>query len=157
MDSLFGKMVNASQNVLFVGEAPTEADLNQPAGAGVASSICSSLHVRGFSPSPIEDWRDSGWSIRLSTNKAVFEIALAQTIEPNLWMLQIACANEPSLLARMFGKRSLDHSKDILRISCAVHETLVENGYTEIRWCLNGFPNENNSTSVPMPPHEKAK
>ncbi|NOZ38848.1 MAG: hypothetical protein GXP24_01310 [Planctomycetes bacterium] len=145
-----------SRNVLFVGESPPDDEHGHPLGVGIARLIKRSLRDHGFNPNPIDNWRDCGWSFDFSINDAQFEISLASTAETNLWMLQITCTNEPGVIARLCGKRSVDHSDDIHEIASTVHETLQSNGYTDLRWCLDGYPDDGESTPEPVHPHGKA-
>ena len=49
----------------------------------------------------------------MTVGEAELQIALASTAQPKLWMLQIACLNDPGLIARLFGKRFVDRSGEV--------------------------------------------
>jgi hypothetical protein len=148
--------MTASQNVLFVGESPPDTEYDHPPGVGIARLIERSLGDKGYNPEPIDNWRDCGWSIGFSTSEGEFEISLASTAETNLWGLQIACTNEPGMIARLFGKSAVDHSDDIYRVAATVHETLQSGSYTHQRWRLDGYPDDGESTPEPLHAHGKA-
>ena len=148
--------MTASQNALFVGESQAGDEHEHPPGVGIARLIEHSLRNHGYNPNPINNWRDCGWSIDFSMNGGAFEISLASTAETNLWMLQIACTNRPGMLARLLGRRSVDHADDIHKIAFTVHQTLQSNGYTDLRWCLDGYPDDGGSNPEPLPPIGKA-
>lgn len=141
--------MTASQTVLFVGASPPDDEYEDPPGVGIARLIERSLRERGYSPDEIDNWRDCGWSVQLAIGDGRFEIALAATTEPDLWMLQIASTNEPGLVARLFGKRATDRSGDVYEVAVAVHEALRSHGYIDLRWRLDGYPDDGESTPEP--------
>lgn len=148
--------MTASQNVLFVGESPPDAEFGHPPGVAIARLVERSLRDRGYYSTPIANWRDCGWCFDFTIDGGRYEISLASTAENNLWMLQIACTNKPGIIAWLFGKRSIDRSDAIHKIACAVQDTLQSNGYTKLRWCLNGYPDDGEPTPVSMHPRGMA-
>jgi hypothetical protein len=138
-----------SQNVLFVGESTGDDPHEHPPGAGIAQRIANSLGEQGFLPGSIDNWRDCGWSIELLLGQAVLEIGLAATAEPKLWMLQVACLNHPGFLARIFGAKKLDCSKELFEVASAIHRALVSAGYAEIRWRVDGYPDDGDNSREP--------
>ncbi len=146
----------SSQNALFVGESPADPEYDHPPGAAIARMIECSFRDRGYSTNAVDNWRDCGWSFDCAINNCQFEICLAQTSEPKLWMLQNASTNEPGCIAWLFGKRSADFSDAIHKIACEVHETLQINGHTSLRWCIDGYPDYIKSTPVPTLAPRKA-
>lgn len=149
--------MNASQNVLFSGDSPSDTEFNHPPGASIARLVRGGVRDRGYAPSPIDNWRDCGWFFTFSIDEGRYEILLAQTAENNLWMLQIACVNDPGKVARLFGKRFVDRSDTIHEIAAVIQLVLKSNGYTRLRWRLNGYPNDRESTAEPSHPREMAK
>lgn len=137
-----------SQNVLFVGESYGDDPLGPP-GWGIARHIAGELRGRGFNPDPTENWRDCGWSTNLAIGEAALQVALTQTTESNLWMLQVACVNQPGFLACLFGAKRSDRSSELFEIASTIHRILMEGGYREIRWCIDGYPDDENSTPEP--------
>jgi hypothetical protein len=154
---LFGLTMNASQNVLFSGDPPLDAEFNYPPGATIAHLVNDALRDRGYEPSTIDNWRDCGWFFNLSINDGRYEISLAQTSSNNQWILQIACTNDPGTIARLFGKRFVDRSDTLHEIAAAIQGILESNGYTELRWRLDGFPDDSESTSEPSHARGMAK
>jgi hypothetical protein len=141
-----------SQNVLFVAESVGD-DEHEPPGLSIAKVLESGLRERNFSPSPPDNWRDCGWSMDLSVGEATLQIAIAATTEPRLWMLQVAStATEPGIIGRLLGKRTVDRSADVYAVASAIHDVLQVSGYSNIRWCLDGYPDEGESTPEPPPP-----
>jgi len=146
----------SSQNVLFVGESSGDDDY-EPPGASIARRIEHDLRTRGYTPSPIDNWRDCGWSIDLTVGEAALQIALSSTTQAKLWMLQIACLNDPGLVARLFGKRFIDRSGEVFDVASAIHDILQSSGHTDIRWCLDGYPGDMPSMPEPIPPQQQAR
>lgn len=145
-----------SQNVLFVGESPGDEEYDPP-GAFIARQVAEGLRSNGFSPSPIDNWRDCGWSMDLEFGDAELQIALTATAEPKGWMLQIACMNDPGFIGRLLGKRFVDRSSEIFETALAVHDSLVSSGFTHIRWCLDGYPDDAESTPQPVRPNHQVR
>lgn len=137
-----------SQNVLFVGESNGDDPLGPP-GMGIARHIADELRRRGFNPDPTENWRDCGWSINLAIGDAALQVALTQMTESNLWMLQVACVNQPGVLARLFGAKRSDRSLELFDIASAIHRILMEAGCRKIRWRIDGYPDDGNSSPEP--------
>jgi hypothetical protein len=119
--------------------------------------VSNALRDRGYDSSPIDNWRDCGWFFIFSINDGRYEIAIAQTSENNLWMLQIACTNDPGAIARLFGKRFVDRADPLYEIAAAVQDILKSNGYTRLHWRLDGYPDERQSTTEPSHPRGMAK
>ena len=71
-------------------------------------------------------------------------------------MIQIASVNDPGWLARLFGRKFIDHSDSIFKIAISVHEILQEFGFTNIQWTHDDYPNANNSTEEPVHPDSNA-
>jgi hypothetical protein len=149
--------MNSSQNVLFSGDSPSDTEFTHPPGASIARLVSSAVRDRGYDASPIDNWRDCGWFFNFSIDDGRYEISLAQTAEKNLWMLQIACVNDPGKIARLFGKRFVDRSDTIHEIAAAVQRVLISKGYTRLRWRLNGYPDDRESTTEPSHPRGMAK
>ena len=153
--SFFDQPMTTTQNVSFVGKCPPVDGIDHPPGEGIARLLERSLRDQGFNLELVDNWRDCGWLIWFAIENSKFEIALASMAEANVWMLQIACASDPGVIARLFGKRAVDHCDEVHKIACAVHDILQANGYTELRWRLNGFPDKEQSTPTPLHPQEK--
>ncbi len=145
-------MKNASHNVLFSGNTPPDAEFDYPPGASIARLVNNTLLDRGYEPSAIDIWRGCGWFFDLSIDDGLYEISLAQTAEDNLWMMQIACTNDPGTIAQLLGKRFVDHSVTLYEIAASVRDVLESNGYTRMRWCLDGYPDSVEWTAEPLHP-----
>ena len=140
-----------SQNVVFAAEAAQERSCC-PAGEAIARRIESGLRDRGYSVSPIDNWRGCGWSMDLGICEAKLQIALASTTEPKSLMLQVGCVNDPSLIARCLGKRFIDRSDEVFEIARAIQDILESAGFTKIRWRLDGYPDDERATPKPTRP-----
>jgi len=145
----------SSQNVLFVGESSGD-DEHEPPGASIACRIERDLRAQGYSPSPIDNWRDCGWSIDLTVGEAALQITLASTTQEKLWMVQVTCLNDPGLVARFFGKRFVDRSGEVFQLASAIHDVLQSSGCRDIRWCLDGYPDDGESMPEPVLPKQQA-
>ncbi len=140
-----------SQNLLFSGLSPVMSDFEHPSGEGIAVLLRNGLRERGYSVEEPDNWRDAGWAIDVNVRETHLKIALCATINPEEWMLQIAGDRPVGLLAWLFRKPEVDHSADIQRIAVAVHEILSEEEYDDLRWCWNGYPDDEPSTPSPRP------
>lgn len=49
---------------------------------------------------------------------------------------------------RLGAKRS-DRSSELFEIASTIHRILMEGGYRKIRWCIDGYPDYENSTPEP--------
>lgn len=145
-----------SQNVLFVGDS-VDDDEHEPPGHRLASRIESGLREAGVSVSEADNWRDCGWFMQVAVGDAQLELALASTSEPRHWMLQIACVNDPGILARAFGKRFIDRTEEVFQVACAVHEYLARLDCSNIRWRVDGHPDDDASTTAPERPDQASR
>ena len=137
-----------SQNVLFQ-LAINEDKFAHPPGEPIAQQLGQALKNRGIAVSEIDNWRDSGWSIDFVHGDAPYQIAVATVGEDNLWMAQIAPTNRPGVIARLFGAKVVDRSRELFDLASAVHAALIAIGGTNLRWKIDGFPDDS-STNEPI-------
>ena len=137
-----------SQNVLFEG-ASTGDEQYDPPGKRVISLVVDFLRQKGYSPEAIQNWRDSGWSTTLPLGTANLQIALARVSPPNQWMAQIASLDQPGALRRLFGAQLRDCSSELFEVALVVHAALTDAGFANIKWCIDGCPDESNSSPGP--------
>ena len=140
-----------SQNVRFTGGSTGDCT-NEPPGRGLTGQIAVRLREKGFAVSEIDNWRDSGWCFKVMIGEAEMEIAIASLQDRQSWMLQIACVSEPGLVAQLFGKRFTDRSAEVAELAAAVDEVLRSLEMSAIRWRVDGFPTDENSTDGPSVP-----
>jgi hypothetical protein len=138
-----------SQNALFVVESSGDYLFDHPPGAGIAQTLANGLRGQGFRPGSIDNWRDCGWSIDVSLGHADLQISLAPTVEPKLWMLQVSCFNQPGFLACFLGAKRLDCTMELFKLASAIHQASASAGYGEIRWCVDGYPDDGNNSPEP--------
>ena len=78
-----------SQNVRFTGGSTGDCT-NEPPGRGLTGQIAVRLREKGFAVSEIDNWRDSGWWVKVKVGECEAEIAIGALKDRNSWMLQIA-------------------------------------------------------------------
>ncbi|MBI1370913.1 MAG: hypothetical protein GC162_19950 [Planctomycetes bacterium] len=148
-------MRTASQNATFISP-PFDDDPYEPPGQKLASHLANSLGTLESicqPVSPVENWRDAGWSIEFKWNDADLLLVVAGTGEINRWGVQIADANPPGLFSRLFGKRASDHSMEVWTVARFVNAHLDAMGCSMIRWRIDGYPDE--TFGEPTPPEPK--
>jgi len=139
-----------SQNARFMGAAPGDEEFDHPPGAGLARALSAALAEGGWEVEELENWRDSGWSVRCRRGAADVEVVVAATGEPHAWFLQIAPYDAPGALARLFGKKQASaDAEHLLAVSRLAHATLESRGFRDLRWKWNGYPDAAQSTPVP--------
>jgi hypothetical protein len=141
--------VIVSQNAVFVGPVSVN-NVEHPRGGGIARLISTGLPTHGYRSSQIDNWRDSGWSISLNVGDATLEIIIASLATVGEWMIQVASADQPGWLARLFGARPVDRSPELFDVASTVHRILVGAGYRGFRWCADGFPDSEGSSPEPL-------
>ncbi len=61
----------------------------------------------------------------------------------------------PGLFGRLFGKRFIDRSGEVFEIASAVHDVLKSSGFAKLRWRLDGYPDDAESTPEPIHPKQQ--
>jgi hypothetical protein len=145
-----------SQNVLF-RLAITEDKFAHPPGEPIAQKLAELLKPRGVSTSEIDNWRDSGWSIEVIYDGASYQIALAEAGDHSLWMAQITPLNQPGTIARLFGAKAIDRSPELFDLASIVHAALTEIGGTNVRWKIDGFPDDTSNTEPVQSKRKEAR
>lgn len=108
--------------------------------------------AEGYAAADEDIWRDAGWSIDVELPEVTFQIAIGRTGEPGQWIAQVAALREPGVIAQLFGRPFVDRSDEILSVAWAIDRALREANYTDILWRIDGFPDRENSTPLPMTP-----
>jgi hypothetical protein len=142
--------MTGSQNAMFTGVAPGDPKFDHPAGAGLARILGDAIAAEGWQSDEIDNWRDSGWSVRCRRGSADVEVVVAATVDPDEWFLQIAPHYTPGILARLFGRTASADVTDVLTLSRLAHSLLNSRGFRGIRWRWNGYPHEAQSTPAPV-------
>ena len=138
-----------SQNVIFRGES-TADDQFEPRGRGIAKKLLCQIRADGFDAADEDNWRDCGWSIDVSASGTVLQLALAETDETGRWIADVAPLCEPGIIAQLFGRKFVDRSEDVLSLSLSVSRFLRQSGFSDILWCVDGFPDIGNGTPEPI-------
>jgi hypothetical protein len=137
-----------SQNVLFVADLGFINQSAHPPGKTLAIHLADRFRKDGFATCDVENWRDCGWSIEVTAGDAHLQIALSPVEEP-LGRAQVTCASRRGILARLFGAKAVDRSAELYDLACAVHGSLVDAACREIRWAIDAYPDEGESSSKP--------
>jgi len=139
-------------HVFFRARSPRDEEFDDPPGAVIARMLDKKLEEEGITHEPFDNWRDCGWWIICTINGKQVQIYFAswpQTAEDG-WLLAIAPLREVGFFGRIFGKKPIDYSSEINQLSQLVDRFLNENEmFSNIRWCLNGVPNELGVTGLP--------
>lgn len=139
-------MRTPSQNASFRGRVQEDPDAH-PLGLPIAELIHAKLKDDGHCPTEIDNWRDCGWSIAVDVEGAQIEVVLSGTNDEEIWMLQVSCANDAGVLARLLGKKFIDRSNEVVAISRLVHSALLSHGFTDQHWRIDGFPGDDDPSA----------
>jgi hypothetical protein len=143
-----------SQNLLFSGECPEDEEYKHPKGMFIAKFLKEELEKSDWDISPIDNWRDAGWFIGCTRIATIAEVVFSD-LENGQWLLQIAPSHIPrlGLFARLMGKKLTESpsasDQDCFEIAKLVHLILLDRGFTSLKWCWDGYPDETNSTEEP--------
>ena len=138
-----------TQNVKFDGVSAGDDEF-EPPGHGIASVLREHLRQDCFGAAEEDNWRDCGWSIDVPVGEVAIQVAVAKTAESNRWIAQISVLNEPGLLSRFFGRAFVPRTSEVLAVARSIHKCLVDRGYHDILWCLDGFPEKGKGEGVPI-------
>lgn len=140
--------MTVSQNVVFVGLDVIGAP-EHPRGIGIARLTSEKLHGQGYNVTQLENWRDCGWSFSLLAGEATIEIVVSSLAKAGEWIIQVSSADRPGPLARLFGSKKIDRSSELFDVASAVHQILAAGGFSNLRWCGDGFPDPRASSPEP--------
>jgi hypothetical protein len=144
-----------SQNVRFCCELQPENAMEHPPGGSIARLVREDLVERGWNPSELDNWRDSGWVFFCPSKNAELQLVLAPMATPSHWLLQISPKHLPGVIGRLFGRRTSASITDVYAIATDVHETISKLAdVTSIQWCWDGVPQDNNSSQEPTMPSD---
>lgn len=145
-----------SQNVGFVGPSPPDAEFEHPVGRPIILALSERLRAGGWSVSEPDNWRDSGWSIDCGKPAPNLQVCLAE-VSDGQWLMQVAPLRVPGVLSKLFGRREPSATPaQVQELALAAHASLTGQGFSQIRWCWDGFPDGANSGSEPAPPDAPA-
>jgi hypothetical protein len=137
--------MTSTPHATFQGTLPTDAEFDHPPGASLARNLEARLRDRFGSVSAFDNWRDCGWLIALDLNGKPFEVYFAPFGAKDSWLLAVAAAKQPGMVARFFGRKPIECTGELKSIAREVHAVLQATaGVSGIAW-LSGVP----SGSVP--------
>lgn len=137
----------------FIGFFPTDGEFDHPAGASFARELENGLRVRAFSVECFDNWRDCGWVVYLQVGGKPFEVYFAEYGEEaqGSWLLAVAPLNQPSVLARLFGRKAPPAAAELRSLTGAIHEILSAHpAVSSVRWFLGGPPEKVPSYASPQ-------
>ena len=141
----------SSQNVLFKGAPPVDQEFEHPPGCYIARALHKALAESDWEPSAFDNWRDCGWSIECTQGASSLQIAIAR-VEDDTWMLQVSPMRAPGLLGRLLKKEPSADPAQCLSLAKIVHDIMSSDAlFSGFQWCWDGYPNDSNSTSEPVP------
>jgi hypothetical protein len=147
-----------SQNARFTGPASVDREFEHPPGASIARRLSEGLANRGWVASEIDNWRDSGWSIRCGRGASTLELTVAKGAEDDEWFLQIAPAYVPGIIGRLRNKPASATPDDIHALAMDTHDTLTASGrFGGFMWQWDGPPDATTSTPTPTPAVAKSE
>jgi hypothetical protein len=141
-----------SQNVRFYCEAQTETDVEHPPGAAIAKVLRRGLMDKGWRVSELDNWRDCGWVFVSGRNDAELQVVFAQMAMRWHWLLQLSPNYLSGFLGRLFGKKPSASPVDVYAAARDLHEIISRLACSQIYWCWDDIPNENNSNQEPTEP-----
>jgi hypothetical protein len=140
-----------SQNASFSGATPSGPRDIDPPGESIAVKLQSGLKLREWEPGEVDNWRDSGWSFPCRRRDCELEVVIA-AVDPR-WALQIRPMHSPGMIGRLLGRRPSATAADMHDLAAQVHQLLVSDGFRDLLWRWNGFPDEASSRE-PQPASE---
>jgi hypothetical protein len=121
--------------VSFRAEADEPADTH-PAGEAVRNALRNLLQEQGLDCGPVDNWRDSGFSVDCCVNDRTVHVFVSRIKAPDSWIA--CCTSNESPLKTLFGKR--DPERQLETLVQAVSHALNEDGrFTEVRWYPGGW------------------
>ncbi|HZW26733.1 MAG TPA: hypothetical protein VFF26_14740 [Gallionella sp.] len=83
-------------------------------------------------------WMDCGWAISCAINEVQFNIFFAKYSDDENWELTIEPANQPSFIARLFGKKTTPYLESLKKLTSATFYILNKNEFaSSIKICLS--------------------
>jgi hypothetical protein len=143
-----------SQNVHFCGPSPGDDEF-EPPGRAIARRILAHLRARDFTASDEDNWRDCSWSSDVTVGDCILQLAITKVDEPDKWFAQIAPRSEPGWFVQLFGRKFIERTSEVLAVARTIHEGLRREGYTELLWCIDGFPDQDSGTPEPIDPRTR--
>ena len=131
---------NVTFQVVHINSDPDE----HPFGAFFAENLCSRLLGSGSNQGSVKNWRDSGWHFEVPLSDNRFQIALSAfdvSESSSRWILSVEPLDQPSVLAKIFGKNSPRYIDDSKCICNRLHDIFeAEDAISSVRWALNDDP-----------------
>lgn len=146
--------MGCSQNARFTLEASPESAADARAGQPLAQKLRDRVQSLG-SATPVDLWRDTGWSFVVDVDAQRVEVVLASS-SPNEWFLQVAPATVPGFIGRTFGAKPSAEPDRVQQVAESVHRAFVRSGASDVRWCWDGDPDENPNAETPPCPDAQA-
>lgn len=139
-----------SQNVVFDGTPPSDAEFDHPPGCFIARLLRESLSSAGWRSAQIENWNDRGWRILCSLDTSSLQIGFMR-LGNGQWMLQISPEDIPGLVGRLLGKRPSADPSQCQALAEAVHGELSSSDlFSGFAWCWDGYPGDQETTERPI-------
>jgi hypothetical protein len=134
----------------FQGTLPTDAEFDHPPGASLARKLEARLRDRFGSVSAFDNWRDCGWLLALDLGGKPLEVYFAPFDGNDRWLLAVAVARQPGLVARLFGRKPVECTQELRSIAREVHAVLQDTaGVSGIAWLSGGPPGSVPTVSTP--------
>lgn len=140
-----------SQNATFLGPVKPDAEHEHPPGLPIVRVLREELNARSWITGEFDNWRDCGWSIPCRRNGGELQLVVAPAGSPDEWLLQIAPARVPGLLARALGRVPSATPVHCYELATDVHSVLSRQ-FARVRWRWDGLPDEENATPAPTQP-----
>ena len=139
-----------SLNLMFIATGHKDLDPDQPPGAALLRSLSAGLARSGWSTDELDNWRDSGWSIKCRRSSSELEVVLGQ-VENGEWLLQVNPYRVPGVIGTLLGRKPSATPSEVHALAVGVQRALSSSGSLENpRWCWDGFPDEKHSTAEPQ-------
>lgn len=139
-----------SQNLQFTATVAKDVEFPQPLGATLMRRLSQELSKIGWSSDGLENWRDCGWSAAYHREASDLEIVVSP-LDEEQWMLQVRPSRIPGFISGLLGNKPSATAPDVYGLALAVHRALSTLHYVgSPRWCWDGFPDENASSTPPM-------
>ena len=139
-----------SQNVLFEGAPPIDAEFEHPPGCSIARVHHEALTASSWVSSPFDNWPDCGWFIQCTQGDASLLISFVQ-VDDGKWMLQVAPTLVPGLIGRFLKKQPSATPDQCFALATEVHDILSSSElFSGFQWCWGGYPDDTSSTGEPV-------
>ena len=141
---LGSNMASRIPHVSFAASFPPDTENSHPPGAFFAREL-----EKAFVAADIENWRDVGWQISFAKNGKQIQVYFAPYDAEGSWLLGIAPLGQPSLLAKLFGRKTEPCDRALKETAAEVHALLVRHSASKIQWMFGGPPGRVATVAIP--------